>query len=241
MLNIKAKSILRTDTRENWEAENPVLSRGELVLIDDIPGAFKVGDGNTAFDGLPILPLKGGEGAQGLQGVPGPQGLQGLQGIQGIPGPQGLQGELSQIVKKGSNSCYLKGTNEDDEWITLERSIQCRWVTIGPMCNFYMQVTFPSVDEFLRNITIDGLPFKADPWFFLNIVNISTAMSNGVESSSDGGAYKEPYCGLITSNTNRISLYVASSDKQEISRMALNTNKFVDFYLQGSYLALEAS
>ena len=79
----------REDILSNWEAENPVLERGEPAIIrDGINGRWlKIGDGVTVFNDLPYkLGPKGDKGDQGEQGV---QGIQGIQGEKGDKGDKG--------------------------------------------------------------------------------------------------------------------------------------------------------
>lgn len=51
---IKARMQQRTDTLANWASENPVLLKGEFGLVSDDPNAYKVGDGVTAWNDLPM-------------------------------------------------------------------------------------------------------------------------------------------------------------------------------------------
>lgn len=83
----------RSDTFENWEAQNPVLGAGEWGAVIgqtaagdqlDTVQRIKVGDGVTPWNELPWWN--------------GPQGLQGEKGEKGDTGPQGPQGE------KGDNA-----------------------------------------------------------------------------------------------------------------------------------------
>jgi hypothetical protein len=58
-----ARIQLRRDTAANWSSENPVLSAGEPGW-DRTNGVLKVGDGTTAWNGLPAI--EGGAGASTL-------------------------------------------------------------------------------------------------------------------------------------------------------------------------------
>lgn len=51
---IKARMQQRQDTLAGWAGENPVLLKGELGLVSDDPNAYKVGDGVTAWNDLPM-------------------------------------------------------------------------------------------------------------------------------------------------------------------------------------------
>ena len=56
---IKARLKQRTDTKANWAAQNPVLLAGELGIVSDDPNLYKVGDGTTAWNGLPFRGFDG--------------------------------------------------------------------------------------------------------------------------------------------------------------------------------------
>jgi hypothetical protein len=49
-----SKIQVRRDTLSNWNANNPVLSSGEIAFVSD-ENKFKVGDGSLAFNSLPYL------------------------------------------------------------------------------------------------------------------------------------------------------------------------------------------
>ena len=56
-INVK-NLILRNDTLENWQSSNPVLKKGEMVLVYDAkatkdPVKIKIGDGSSNFNALP--------------------------------------------------------------------------------------------------------------------------------------------------------------------------------------------
>lgn len=56
-INVK-NLILRHDTLENWQSSNPVLKKGEMVLVYDAkatkdPVKIKIGDGSSNFNALP--------------------------------------------------------------------------------------------------------------------------------------------------------------------------------------------
>ena len=44
---------IRRDTTANWASANPTLAEGELGLDTD-SGEYKLGDGSTAWDSLPV-------------------------------------------------------------------------------------------------------------------------------------------------------------------------------------------
>lgn len=56
---ISARMQQRQDTRAAWEAANPVLLDGELGLVSDDPGLYKMGDGTTPWNGLPYRGFDG--------------------------------------------------------------------------------------------------------------------------------------------------------------------------------------
>jgi len=56
----------RRDTASNWAAENPVLAVGELGLVTDT-GAYKVGDGVTAWNSLSYWALPAATGVLTMQ------------------------------------------------------------------------------------------------------------------------------------------------------------------------------
>lgn len=73
----------REDILSNWEAENPVLERGEPAIIRDGTNGrwLKIGDGVTPFNDLPYkLGPKGDTGPQGIKGEQGPKGDKGDKG-----------------------------------------------------------------------------------------------------------------------------------------------------------------
>lgn len=56
-INVK-NLILRNDTLENWQSSNPVLQKGEMILVYDAkstkdPVKIKIGDGSSNFNTLP--------------------------------------------------------------------------------------------------------------------------------------------------------------------------------------------
>lgn len=87
----------RTDTLANWQAENPVLYRGEPVIVSDGEDGnwLKIGDGATPFNNLPYM--RGPQGPMGKKGEQGIQGKKGEQGIQGVPGENGKDADMSLI------------------------------------------------------------------------------------------------------------------------------------------------
>lgn len=56
---IKARIRQRIDTAANWSAANPVLLEGEVGYISDDHTRYKIGDGVTAWDGLPYRGFPG--------------------------------------------------------------------------------------------------------------------------------------------------------------------------------------
>lgn len=52
---LNARIQMRRDTAANWTSTNPVLKKGELVIVDTSNGEirFKVGNGENTFTGLP--------------------------------------------------------------------------------------------------------------------------------------------------------------------------------------------
>lgn len=71
---LKSSFGYREDTKENWEAQNPVLERGEPAIVrDGIAGRWlKIGDGVTPFGALPWK--TGPKGEQGIKGEKGDKG-----------------------------------------------------------------------------------------------------------------------------------------------------------------------
>lgn len=49
----------RRDTAAQWAAKNPVLLDGELGLVTDNPNSYKMGDGVTAWNDLPLRGFDG--------------------------------------------------------------------------------------------------------------------------------------------------------------------------------------
>ena len=56
---IKAQMKQRLDTKANWASQNPVLLAGELGIVSDYPNLYKVGDGVTAWNDLPLRGFDG--------------------------------------------------------------------------------------------------------------------------------------------------------------------------------------
>lgn len=56
---IYAQMMQRRDTAANWAASNPVLLEGELGLVLDQPNSYKVGDGSTPWNSLPLRGFDG--------------------------------------------------------------------------------------------------------------------------------------------------------------------------------------
>ena len=49
----------KRDTKANWEANNPVLAEGEIGLVLDDKNSYKVGDGVTKWNDLPLRGYNG--------------------------------------------------------------------------------------------------------------------------------------------------------------------------------------
>ena len=48
--------LLKRDTEENWNSNNPVLLKGELVFVDTSNGIkIKVGDGSSTYSQLEFM------------------------------------------------------------------------------------------------------------------------------------------------------------------------------------------
>ena len=56
---VKAQMMQRRDTALQWSIKNPVLLDGELGIVKDQPGSYKVGDGVTAWNDLPLRGFDG--------------------------------------------------------------------------------------------------------------------------------------------------------------------------------------
>lgn len=56
---VKAQMMQRRDLALQWSIKNPVLLDGELGIIKDQPGSYKVGDGVTAWNDLPLRGFDG--------------------------------------------------------------------------------------------------------------------------------------------------------------------------------------
>lgn len=56
---IQAQMQQRRDTAEQWAAKNPVLLDGELGVVTDNPNSYKMGDGVTAWNDLPLRGFDG--------------------------------------------------------------------------------------------------------------------------------------------------------------------------------------
>lgn len=56
-MEINARIRIRSDTTDNWESYNPVLSASELVIEKTTLGSlkFKLGDGETNYNSLPYI------------------------------------------------------------------------------------------------------------------------------------------------------------------------------------------
>ena len=56
---IRAHMKQRRDTAVNWQAQNPVLLDGEIGIVTDQPDRYKVGDGVTEWNALPLRGFDG--------------------------------------------------------------------------------------------------------------------------------------------------------------------------------------
>lgn len=56
---IRAHMKQRRDTAVNWQAQNPILLDGEIGIVTDQPDRYKVGDGVTAWNALPLRGFDG--------------------------------------------------------------------------------------------------------------------------------------------------------------------------------------
>lgn len=56
---VKAQMMQRRDIALQWSIKNPVLLDGELGIVTDQPGSYKVGDGVTAWNDLPLRGFDG--------------------------------------------------------------------------------------------------------------------------------------------------------------------------------------
>lgn len=107
---------LRRGTASEWSTVNPTLASGEMGVETDT-GRFKVGNGQTAWNGLPYSSgpagATGPQGATGAAGSPGgatgPTGLQGATGPTGITGPQGATGATGPIGITGATGIGTTG------------------------------------------------------------------------------------------------------------------------------------
>ena len=56
---IRAHMKQRRDTAVNWQAQNPILLDGEIGIVTDQPDRYKVGDGVTEWNALPLRGFDG--------------------------------------------------------------------------------------------------------------------------------------------------------------------------------------
>lgn len=59
-MDINNRTILRFDTLANWQSVNPILLKGELVVVNDTSQStltfkIKCGDGQHNFNDLPFI------------------------------------------------------------------------------------------------------------------------------------------------------------------------------------------
>jgi hypothetical protein len=87
--------ILRRDTAQNWESNNPVLLSGEPGYETD-SNKFKIGNGSSTWTNLAYY-----AGATGGTGATGPIGITGATGATGATGPMPIG-----YASTGSNEFY---------------------------------------------------------------------------------------------------------------------------------------
>ena len=56
---IRAHMKQRRDTADNWRVQNPILLDGEIGIVTDQPDRYKVGDGVTEWNALPLRGFDG--------------------------------------------------------------------------------------------------------------------------------------------------------------------------------------
>ena len=56
---IRAHMKQRRDTADNWRVQNPILLDGEIGIVTDQPERYKVGDGVTEWNALPLRGFDG--------------------------------------------------------------------------------------------------------------------------------------------------------------------------------------
>lgn len=56
---IRAHMKQRRDTTDNWRVQNPILLDGEIGIVTDQPDRYKVGDGVTEWNALPLRGFDG--------------------------------------------------------------------------------------------------------------------------------------------------------------------------------------
>lgn len=56
---IRAHMKQRRDTADNWRVQNPILLNGEIGIVTDQPDRYKVGDGVTEWNALPLRGFDG--------------------------------------------------------------------------------------------------------------------------------------------------------------------------------------
>jgi hypothetical protein len=96
--------ILRRDTAQNWEANNPVLLSGEPGYETD-SNKFKIGNGSSTWTNLAYY-----TGATGATGVTGPIGIT---GATGATGPMPID-----YASTGSNEFYGNQSIEGNLTVT---------------------------------------------------------------------------------------------------------------------------
>lgn len=100
---IYAQMMQRRDTAANWAASNPVLLEGELGLVLDQPNSYKVGDGSTPWNNLPLRGFDGNivqELGDSATSVISQAGISGLIAEQNAKLAQ-LSQELQTIIDNG--------------------------------------------------------------------------------------------------------------------------------------------
>ncbi len=111
MAEITAKILVRIGTTSEWSSTTLPLEAGEMGYDSELH-IFKIGDGITLWDQLPLLQ----EGPMGPTGATGAQGDQGLQGNLGPTGPTGATGDQGISITSATvtfNSATESGNNYD--------------------------------------------------------------------------------------------------------------------------------
>lgn len=225
----------RSDTFENWEAQNPVLGAGEwgaVIGVNEVGDLLdtvqrmKVGDGITPWNDLPWW-----NGPQGPQGEKGDTGEQGPQGIQG---PKGEAGVIKFIVVNSlpqediENAIYLlpanggSGPNLYDEYIYIDG----RWECLG---SAGIEV---NLDEYVKKEYVDGnfVKYKETSGVMRVYGNDSTGAQKLFTLRAAGQAVK----GSHIPQTDTNGVLHAMTPTAEAENTALITKE----YAEGNFLPL---